>query len=59
LGVSLQIAHFGRFCDFGGVFFVLTGSFTLTHGAIMHYETKAAYKQRKAQSKRDRAQAQR
>ena len=45
LGVSLQIAHFGHFCDFGGVFLGLTGSFTLTHGAIMHYEAKAAYKQ--------------
>ena len=39
------MAHFGHFCDFGGVLLGLTGSFTLTHGAIMHYEAKAAYKQ--------------
>ena len=40
-----RIAHCGHFSDFGGVLLGLTRSFTLTHGAIMHYETKAAYKQ--------------
>jgi hypothetical protein len=40
-----RIAHSGHFSDFGGARLGLKGSFTLTHGAIMHYETKAAYKQ--------------
>jgi hypothetical protein len=43
--VIKKSAHFGHFCDFNGVFLGLTGSFTLTNGAIMHYEAKAAYKQ--------------
>jgi hypothetical protein len=40
-----QIAHFGHFSDFAGVLLGLQDHSLSPHGANMHYETKAAYKE--------------